>query len=401
MEGMNAWGRICRYHIFCIFVISFLFFTVSLRAEAQEPVFSAPAATDVELSLAMEKAGEAALSPGKVDEAILSRGRVGEAALPFDGDAAAGPEEGPGTLVMANVTYTLNVRSEPSEDAVRVGYLYADCGGTVLERKNGWTKLESGKLIGWANDDYLLFGEEALQEAGEVGRTMARVTTETLRIRKEPSQDAGVYDLVCIGETFEVVGEAELEYSDGIRLGDEWAAISYEGRTGYVSSDYVTVEFEYDKGETLEEVIAREIKRKEEEKKEAEKKKSTNSAPKRTNAGSIPAGTSDAMLLAALIQCEAGGESYEGQLAVGAVVVNRVRSASYPDSLTGVIYASGQFSPAGNGRLARTLESGNVRASCIQAANEALAGATNVGGATHFRRAGNRQGIVIGNHVFW
>ena len=137
-----------------------------------------------------------------------------------------------------------------------------------MERRNGWTKLESGKLTGWANDDYLLFGEEALEEAGEVGRMMARVTTETLRIRKEPSQDAGVYDLVCIGETFEVVGESELEYSDGIRLGDEWAAVSYEGRTGYVSSDYVTVEFEYDKGETLEEVIAREMKRKEEEKKE-------------------------------------------------------------------------------------------------------------------------------------
>lgn len=401
MEGMSAWGKKCRYHIFCIFVIGFLSFTLRLQGKAAEPAPSFTEGTAVELALAMEKAGEAALSLGKPDEAILSHGRVGEAALPLDEDDVIRADEGPGTLVMANVSYTLNVRSEPSEDAVRVGYLYADCGGTVLERRNGWTKLESGKLTGWANDDYLLFGEEALEEAGEVGRMMARVTTETLRIRKEPSQDAGVYDLVCIGETFEVVGESELEYSDGIRLGDEWAAVSYEGRTGYVSSDYVTVEFEYDKGETLEEVIAREMKRKEEEKKEAEKKRNTTSSPRKTNAGSIPAGTSDAMLLAALIQCEAGGESYEGQLAVGAVVVNRVRSASYPDSLTGVIYASGQFSPAGNGRLSRTLESGNVRASCIQAANEALAGATNVGGATHFRRAGNRQGIVIGNHVFW
>lgn len=401
MEGMSAWGKKCRYHIFCIFVIGFLSFALQLQVKAAEQAPSSAEGTAVELALAMEKAGEAALSLGKADEAILSHGRVGEAALPFDEDDVIRADEGPGTLVMANVSYTLNVRSEPSEDAVRVGYLYADCGGTVLERRNGWTKLESGKLTGWANDDYLLFGEEALEEAGEVGRMMARVTTETLRIRKEPSQDAGVYDLVCIGETFEVVGEAELEYSDGIRLGEEWAAVSYEGRTGYVSSDYVTVEFEYDKGETLEEVIAREMKRKEEEKKEAEKKRNTTSSPKKTNAGSIPAGTSDAMLLAALIQCEAGGESYEGQLAVGAVVVNRVRSASYPDSLTGVIYASGQFSPAGNGRLARALESGNVRASCIQAANEALAGVTNVGGATHFRRAGNRQGIVIGNHVFW
>lgn len=363
----------------------------------------------MEIALAREKVGEAALSQGATDEAAFLQGKAGEAAMYFAQETAAaakrkagyGPEEGPGSLVMANVTYTLNVRSEPDEESSKVGYLYADCGGTVLERKDGWTRLKSGDLTGWAKDDYLLFGEDAMEEAGEVGRMMARVMTDTLRIRKGPSQDAGIYDLVCNGETFEVVGEAELEFSDGIRLGADWAAISYEGRTGYVSSDYVKVEFEYDTGETLEEIAAREAKQAEEERKAAEKKRRTGSATQRTNSGGIPAGTTDVMLLAALIQCEAGGESYEGQVAVGAVVVNRVRSASYPNSLTGVIYASGQFSPAGNGRLARTLANGNVRASCVQAANEALAGVSNVGGATHFRRAGSVDGIVIGNHVFW
>ena len=53
------------------------------------------------------------------------------------------------------------------------------------------------------------------------------------------------------------------------------------------------------------------------------------------------------------------------------------------------------------GKVARLIESGNIYASCIQAANEALSGVTNVGSATHFRRAGGRDGIVIGNHVFW
>ena len=115
----------------------------------------------------------------------------------------------------------------------------------------------------------------------------------------------------------------------------------------------------------------------------------------------MPAGTSDAILLAALIQCEAGSEIYEGQLAVGAVVINRVKSGSYPNSVSGVIYASGQFGPAGTGKVARLIQSGNIKASCLQAANEALAGSTNVGTATHFRRAGSREGIVIGNHVFW
>ena len=65
------------------------------------------------------------------------------------------------TLVMANVNNTLNVRAEADETSEKVGYLYKDCGGTILERKDGWTKLQSGDLVGWAKDDYLFFDEEA------------------------------------------------------------------------------------------------------------------------------------------------------------------------------------------------------------------------------------------------
>ena len=68
-------------------------------------------------------------------------------------------------------------------------------------------------------------------------------------------------------------------------------------------------------------------------------------------------------LLAALIQCEAGGESYIGQVAVGNVVMNRVESANHPDTISEVIYAAGQFSPVRNGSLSRTLSSGNISGS--------------------------------------
>jgi len=95
------------------------------------------------------------------------------------------------------------------------------------------------------------------------------------------------------------------------------------------------------------------------------------------------------------------GESYEGQLAVGAVVMNRVRSSAYPDTVHGVIYASGQFTPALNGKVNRVLESGKIYPSCIQAAEEALSGVSNVGDMTHFRRNNGREGLVIGNHVFY
>lgn len=347
---------------------------------------------------------------GEQDDKLLQDGKAGEAeaekngaAEKADADNADGTEDSFGDqLVMTAVSDVLNVRSEPSEDAERVGYLYADCGGTILERKDGWTKLESGELVGWAKDEYLLFGEDAVEELEDVGRLIARVTGETLRIRKEPSTDAQVYDLAAQGDALEVVNKVQLHYSDGIELDAEWAAVDYEGETGYVSSEYIEIDFEYDHGETLEEVAARQ-QAAEEEEASADSGAGTGSQPSpgRQNAGSIPAGTSDATLLAALIQCEAGNESYEGQLAVGAVVVNRVKSASYPDTVSDVIFASGQFTPAGSGKVARLIANGNISSSCIQAANEALSGVTNVGGATHFRRAGGRDGIVIGNHVFW
>ena len=347
---------------------------------------------------------------GEQDDKLLQDGKAGEAeaekngaAEKADADNADGTEDSFGDqLVMTAVSDVLNVRSEPSEDAERVGYLYADCGGTILERKDGWTKLESGELVGWAKDEYLLFGEDAVEELEDVGRLIAHVTGETLRIRKEPSTDAQVYDLAAQGDALEVVNKVQLHYSDGIELDAEWAAVDYEGETGYVSSEYIEIDFEYDHGETLEEVAARQ-QAAEEEKASADSGAGTGSQPSpgRQNAGSIPAGTSDATLLAALIQCEAGNESYEGQLAVGAVVVNRVKSASYPDTVSDVIFASGQFTPAGSGKVARLIANGNISSSCIQAANEALSGVTNVGGATHFRRAGGRDGIVIGNHVFW
>lgn len=369
------------------------------------------AETDVLIAEALQKgaAGEAALSDKILggEETVIGNAAKGETAK--EDAAEEETSDADFDLVMADVTNTLNVREEPDEEAKKVGYLYADCGGTVLERRNGWTKLKSGDLTGWAKDEFLLFGQKALEEAKKVGRTVATVTGDTLRIRKEPAADAAVYDLAARGEVFRVVDAGELEFSDGIRLNADWAAVDYEGRTGYVSADYITVEFELDEGETLEEIAAREAAQKEaltQTLLQTQESRTSENAGRTAgrnieNSGAVPAGTSDAVLLAALIQCEAGSEIYEGQLAVGAVVVNRVKSGSYPNSVSGVIYASGQFGPAGTGKVARLIQGGNIKSSCLQAANEALAGSTNVGTATHFRRAGSREGIVIGNHVFW
>ena len=110
----------------------------------------------------------------------------------------------------------------------------------------------------------------------------------------------------------------------------------------------------------------------------------------------------DRYLLANLIYCEAGGESYAGQLAVGAVVINRVLSSVYPDTMVGVIYQKYQFSPVGSGRLAIAMAENRATASCYKAADEAMAGQTNVGNCVYFRTPiPGLTGIQIGGHIFY
>lgn len=110
----------------------------------------------------------------------------------------------------------------------------------------------------------------------------------------------------------------------------------------------------------------------------------------------------DRYLLASLIYCEAGGEPYAGQLAVGAVVVNRVLSSVYPDTVVGVIYQNRQFSPVASGRLALALADGRATAACYKAADEAMAGQTNVGNCVYFRTPiEGLTGTQIGGHIFY
>ena len=109
----------------------------------------------------------------------------------------------------------------------------------------------------------------------------------------------------------------------------------------------------------------------------------------------------DRDLLACLIYCEAGNQPYTGQVAVGAVVINRVRSAAYPNTVSGVIYQPRQFTPAGSGRLATRLALGAPSA-CYQAADEAMRGATPVGNCLYFRTViPEINGTIIGGHVFY
>lgn len=110
----------------------------------------------------------------------------------------------------------------------------------------------------------------------------------------------------------------------------------------------------------------------------------------------------DRKLLANIIYCEAGAEPYAGQVAVGAVVINRVLSSCYPNTVVGVIYQNKQFSPVASGRLALALANDSATASCYQAADEAMRGVTNVGQCVYFRTPiAGLEGIRIGGHIFY
>lgn len=128
---------------------------------------------------------------------------------------------------------------------------------------------------------------------------------------------------------------------------------------------------------------------------------SFNKAPAVTNGSAVVYTEEDVELLAALIECEAGSSNYEALLAVGAVVVNRMKHRNYPDTVYGVIKQPYQFPPATNGKMDKILARG-VKDLCVTAARDALNGKTNVEDCISFRSASSgRPGTIIGSNVFF
>ena len=167
-----------------------------------------------------------------------------------------------------------------------------------------------------------------------------------------------------------------------------------------------SVNIRFKAAEGVEEVLAEatikaeeleaERQREEAEKAEAERK----AAEARQAAGSVSSsvGNYDKELLASIIFCEAGNQSFEGQVAVGAVIMNRIASGAYPNTIEGVVYQPGQFGPAGSGWLDQIRGTAGYSASAMQAAEAALAGQNPIGGCLYFDQGG--YGMQIGAHFF-
>ena len=329
------------------------------------------AATESEATVEEAAPEETAAEDTQVADAEVSDAEESET---IQTEETADPEWA--NRVMADVDEDMNIRTSPDAGSELAGKLYKGDVAEVVSVDPEWTQITSGDVTGYVKNDYLVYGDDANALANEVCSLYATVTADALRLRSEPSEEADVVTTAANGDKLKV--DKDTEAADG------WIAVSASGTTAYVKGEYVSVALNLGTALTAEQVAEKEAKEAGITKKPA-----------------ASANGDEVTLLGALIQCEAGNGSYEGMLAVGAVVMNRVRSGAYPNSISGVVYQGGQFTPALSGSVAAVAASG-VKSSCLQAAQEAISGIDNTNGALQFRSAASgAQGTVIGANVFF
>lgn len=299
---------------------------------------------------------------------------------------------------IAKVEEAANIREQADTGSALVGFLKKGAAAEILEQNGEWTKISSGSVTGYVSNEFLAFGTEAEELANQQGRRVATVQADTLRVRKEPGEEAAIAALAAQGNTLTVNSDE-----------NGWLNVTLDsGETGYVKCDYVSVELKLGTAISLEEEQAaiRAAEQTAAEKAAAEQEAKKKNVTKTTNRNTTEAEVDEATLLAGLVQLEAGGECYEGKLAVANVVINRVNSSRYPKSIRSVIYQSGQFPGATNGKLDKILAKA-VRSDCLKAAREAIDGKNNIGNYMHFNSVGtlniNSLGdyTIIGNQCFY
>ena len=297
--------------------------------------------------------------------------------------------------LMADVDEFLYVRAENKSDSSIVGKLYKGDRALIVKKGKTWTQIESGSVSGYVKNEYCVMGEDALDYARKNCGQIATITIDGLRIREEQDENSSIITALASGEKLKVNKNADTK--------DGWIAVIYDDKTRYVCEDYVTISYDTGKAVTLEEEQAAYDAASQAQSDESSSSSgySQKNGVSKSQGSSVPSSTDDVTLLAALIQCEAGGCSYDCQLAVGSVVVNRVKSGAFPNSVYKVIYQKGQFGPASSGKLAGRLRKG-VSSTARRAAQAALSGTDNTNGAKYFKLASSgHKGVKYGPIVFY
>lgn len=244
--------------------------------------------------------------------------------------------------VAANVLTYANIREGADVSSQCIGRLPSGAVATVVGNDEGWLQVTSGEVNGYIREDLVVSGDEA-------------------RNLYEAMYGAG--DISA--EAVTVDAEAEAAAAE---------AAEAAAQASQVSAEAVQPE----QGQSAEE---------------------TEADSSQAAAQEVSVSTSDLDLMAAIIECEAGGESYEGKVGVGAVIMNRIRSGEFPNTLSEVIYQSGQFEPTWTGKLSNVLSRGASEA-CYAAAQDVFAGANTIGDRLFFH-AGGGSGLTIGNQTFY
>lgn len=148
-------------------------------------------------------------------------------------------------IAIAQVNEYLNVRAEANEGAEVIGKIYPNGAATVLEVVGDWTKITSGSVTGYVASQYIVVGNEEVCKAAS--KREGTVTTETLKLRKEPNTECGIHTLLSINDKVTVLEDAA----------EGWYKIQTENHTGYVSADYMSVETKYTYAESKAEEEAR------------------------------------------------------------------------------------------------------------------------------------------------
>ncbi len=131
-------------------------------------------------------------------------------------------------LGLAKVTGYLNIRKDPDGAANVVGTLSDGSACEILETLDGWVKISSGEVEGYASSEYILTGDEAKEAAKDLVKERAYITADNLNIRETPSTDGQIVGKCLQGELHEIVGEE-----------NGWYKIS----GGYISADYAEKRF--------------------------------------------------------------------------------------------------------------------------------------------------------------
>ena len=337
----------------------------------------------------------------------------------------------------------LDIHAEANTASAVIGQVMEDGHVAILAKYNDWVQIQAGEIAGWVPAENLVETEISNEEAVAANEQVIAERTgetasedeffaeeevqqdETAALQAEASEAAQneIEEVQAAEEAARIEAEAQAKAA-----AEEAARIEAEAQAKAAAEEAAQLEAEAQAKAAAEEAARAEAEAKadaeaqaaaeEAARLEAEAQAKAAAEEAAEEAARIEAEAQQAALaaraaqtaaisaeelklLANIIYCEAGSESYVGKVAVGNVIMNRVKSASQPNTITEVVYAKGQFSPVRNGSLQRALSSDKADATCYQAAIEALAGAQPVGDKLFFRRNNGRSGQVIGHHVFY